>query len=65
MEPAQGRISVATKKIMSRHYIQNSQQRATKSRRDKQNMREVNSPSRQEIEEQHKRNGDKEIHVAT
>ena len=33
--------------------------------RDKQNMKEVNSPSRQEVEEQHKKNGDKEILVAT
>ena len=33
--------------------------------RDKQNMREVNSLSRQKIEEQHKRNSDKEIHVTT
>ena len=32
---------------------------------DKQNMKEVNSLSRQGFEEQHKRNGDKEIHVAT
>ena len=31
--------------------------------RDKQNIREVNSLSQQEIKEQHKRNGDKEIHV--
>ena len=33
--------------------------------RDKQNIREVNSLSRQEIKEQHKRNDDKEIHAAT
>ena len=33
--------------------------------RDNQNMREVNSMSRQEVEKQHKRNGDKEIHAAT
>ena len=32
---------------------------------DKQNMKEVNSLSRQETEEQHKNNGDKEILVAT
>ena len=33
--------------------------------RDKQNMKEVNSLSRQEVEEQNKRSGDKEIHVMT
>ena len=33
--------------------------------REKKNMREVNFMLRQEIEEQHKRNGDKEIHIAT
>ena len=33
--------------------------------RNKQNIREVNSLSRQEIEKQYKRNGNKEIHVAT
>ena len=33
--------------------------------RDEQNMRAVNSLWRQEIEGQHKRNGDKEIHVAS
>ena len=32
---------------------------------DKQNMKEVNSMSQQEVEEQNKRSGDKEIHVAT
>ena len=31
MEPALGRIFVATKKILSRHYFKNSQQRTTKS----------------------------------
>ena len=72
MEPAQGRISFATKKILSRHNIQSSQQRviglcSDKDYfcRNKQNMREVNSLSRQEVEEQYKRNGDKEIHVTT
>ena len=33
--------------------------------RDKQSMKEVNSMSQQEVEEQNKRSGDKEIHVAT
>ena len=33
--------------------------------RNKQNMKEVNSLSRQGAEEQNKRSGDKEIHVAT
>ena len=33
--------------------------------RNKQNIREVNFLSQQEIKEQHKRNGDKEIHAAT
>ena len=33
--------------------------------RDRQNMKEVNSLSRQDAEEQHKKNGDKEILVAT
>ena len=33
--------------------------------RDKQNIREVNSLSRQEIKEQHRTNDDKEIHAAT
>ena len=32
---------------------------------DKQNIKEVNSLSRQEAEEQHKKNGDEEIVVAT
>ena len=72
IKPAQGGISVATKKILSQHNIHNSQQRATKFcrdkdyfYRDKQNMKEVNSLSRQGVEEQHKRNGDKEIYIAT
>ena len=33
--------------------------------RDRQNMKEVNSMSRQDVEEQHKKNGNKEILVAT
>ena len=33
--------------------------------RDKQNMKEVNSLSRQEVEDKNKRSGGKEIHVAT
>ena len=33
--------------------------------RDKKNIKEVNSLSRQEDEEQHKKNGDKEILVVT
>ena len=33
--------------------------------RNKQNMKEVNSLSLQEVEEQHKKNGDKEIIVVT
>ena len=33
--------------------------------RDKQNMKEVNSLSRQGVEEQHKKNDDKETHVVT
>ena len=72
MEPAQGRIYVVRKKILSRHNIQSSQQRTIGLYRDKdyfcrdkKNMREVNSLSRQEVEEQYKRNGDKEIHVVT
>ena len=72
MELAQRRISVTTKKILSRNNIQSSQERAIGLCHDKdyfcydkQNMREVNSLSRQEVEEQYKRNGDKEIHVAT
>ena len=58
---------MVTKKIMLRHNIQSSQHGATESYRDKdylcrdkQNMRELNPLSRQEVEEQCKRNGDKE-----
>ena len=57
---------------MSQHSSQNSQPRATQflsQQRlffyDKQNMKEVNSLSRQDAEEKHKKNGDKEILVAT
>ena len=57
---------------MSQHNCQNSQPRATQSmsRQDyfccnKKNMKEVNSLSRQDTEVQHKKNGDKEIIVAT
>ena len=58
---------MATKKILSRHNIQSSQHEATEScldkdyfYRNKQNMRELNPLSRQEVEERCKRNGDKE-----
>ena len=67
MELAQGRISVATKKSCHDITFKNHnkvQQNLYRDKiyfcRDKQNMREVNSLSRQEIEKQHKRNGDKE-----
>ena len=56
MEPTQARISVATKKILSQHNIQSSQQRVIGFCRDKyyfycdkQNMGELNSLSRQEL----------------
>ena len=72
MEPTQGRIYVATKKScrdITLRIHNKEQQNICRDKdyfcRDKQNMREVNSLLRQEIEEQHKRNGDKEIHVAT
>ena len=68
IKSTKGRIPIATKKILSRHYIHNSQQRATKIYRDKdyfccdtQNMKEVNFLSQQEVEEQNKKSGDKEI----
>ena len=50
---------------MSRNNIQNSQPKFYCDKdylcRDNQNMKEVNSLSRHETEEQHKKNGDKEV----
>ena len=50
---------------MSRNNIPNSRPRAKNLCRESQNMKEVNSLSRQEVEEKHKKNGDKEILVVT
>ena len=72
IKPTQGRTVGSTKKIMSQKTdIIHNQDQHNLCRdkdyfyRDKQNMKEVNSLSRQNAEEQHKKNVGKEILVAT
>ena len=71
-KPAQEGFSIATQKTLSRHSILSLQHRRQNFGRDKDkpccdklNMRRVNYMSQQDFEEQHKKNGDREVYVVT